>query len=62
MKYAAVVCPKCGMASATRLDAKRHVCPYCGRLIDLDRAPIIYSGSAREVRKAVAEYNSRRPR
>ncbi|MEL9989947.1 MAG: hypothetical protein QXP98_03710 [Thermoproteus sp.] len=62
MRYVAVVCPRCGMASAARADAKRHICPFCGARIDLEGASIIASGSAAEVRRAVAKYNeSRRP-
>ncbi|MEZ0248254.1 MAG: hypothetical protein ABWJ97_03175 [Thermoproteus sp.] len=60
MRYVAVVCPRCGMASAARADAKRHVCPFCGADMDLDRAPIIATGSAVEVRRAVAKYNESR--
>ncbi|MGC8583447.1 MAG: hypothetical protein ACP5I3_01965 [Thermoproteus sp.] len=57
MRYLAVVCPRCGMASAARSGAKSHVCPFCGARIDLERASVIASGSAEEVRKAVARHN-----
>jgi len=57
MRYVAVVCPRCGMASAARSGAKSHVCPFCGARIDLERASAIASGSAEEVRRAVARHN-----
>lgn len=62
MKYIAVVCPRCGMASAARAGAKSHGCPFCGAKVDLEKAVVIASGSAEEVRKAVARYNSSRTR
>lgn len=62
MKYVAVVCPHCGMASAARAGARSHVCPFCGARIDLEKASVLAVGSAEEVRKAVARYNSSRPR
>jgi ribosomal protein L37AE/L43A len=58
MKYVAVVCPKCGRASGARFDAKRHQCPYCGAVFQLNNASIIAMGSAKAVREAVARYNS----
>jgi hypothetical protein len=45
------------MASAARSGAKSHVCPFCGARIDLERASAIASGSAEEVRRAVARHN-----
>lgn len=57
MRYVAVVCPRCGMASAARSGAKSHICPFCGARIDLERASAIASGSAEEVRRAVARHN-----
>ena len=58
MKYVAVVCPKCGRASGARFDAKRHQCPYCGAVFQLNDASIIATGNAKAVREAVARYNS----
>jgi ribosomal protein L37AE/L43A len=58
MKYVAVVCPKCGRASGARFDAKRHQCPYCGAVFQLNDASIITMGSAKAVREVVARYNS----
>lgn len=60
MRYLAVVCPKCGRASAARGDAKRHQCPYCGYLITVDKAAIIATGSAKAIREAVVRYNTER--
>ncbi|ACB39552.1 hypothetical protein [Pyrobaculum neutrophilum] len=58
MRYAAVVCPRCARASAARADARRHQCPYCGTVFQIDQAAVIAVGSAREVREAVVRYNS----
>nr|KJR73023.1 MAG: hypothetical protein TU35_08365 [Thermoproteus sp. AZ2] len=55
-RYLAVVCPRCGRASAARR-AGRHQCPYCGFLIDLSRARVIASGDYKAVREAVVKYN-----
>jgi hypothetical protein len=57
MLYVAVVCPRCGKASGARHDAKRHQCPYCGTVFQLDNAAIITKGSAKAVREAVVRYN-----
>ncbi|MEZ0319711.1 MAG: hypothetical protein ABWK05_06960 [Pyrobaculum sp.] len=58
MRYLAAVCPHCGRASAVRADAKRHQCPYCGRLFEVERASVIAVGNAREVRQAVVRHNA----
>jgi ribosomal protein L37AE/L43A len=58
MRYVAVVCPKCGRASGARLDAKRHQCPYCGAVFQLNDASIIAMGNAKAVREVVVRYNS----
>ena len=58
MRYVAVVCPRCGKASAARLDAKRHQCPYCGYVMQVESASIIAVGSARAVREAVVRHNT----
>lgn len=58
MRYIAVVCPKCGRASATRRDVKRRQCPYCGYVIVIDRASIIAIGDSKTVREAVVRHNA----
>ncbi|ABP50210.1 MULTISPECIES: hypothetical protein [Pyrobaculum] len=58
MKYIAVVCPRCGKASAARADAKKHQCPYCGTLINIEKAAVIAVGSAKAVREAVVRHNT----
>lgn len=56
MKYYAVVCPRCGRASASKR-ARSHECPYCGYKIDLSRARVIAEGDYKSVREAVVKYN-----
>jgi len=58
MRYVAVVCPRCGKASGARADARRHQCPYCGAVFQLDNASVIAAGSARVVREAVVRHNA----
>lgn len=60
MRYAAVVCPRCGRASAARADARGHTCPYCGFRMPVEGSAVIYMGDARSVREAVRRYNERR--
>jgi DNA-directed RNA polymerase subunit RPC12/RpoP len=58
MRYVAVVCPRCGRASAARAAAKRHQCPYCGHIMQVEDVSIIAVGDARSVRQAVVRYNT----
>ncbi|MCC6019904.1 MAG: DUF1922 domain-containing protein [Thermoproteaceae archaeon] len=58
MRYAAVLCPSCGRASAARAGARTHQCPYCGAKFGLGAARVLLVGSAREVRAAVAKHNA----
>ncbi len=58
MRYVAVVCPRCRKASGARSDAKRHQCPYCGTIFQIDNASILAMGNAKTVRETVVRYNS----
>jgi ribosomal protein L37AE/L43A len=58
MRYVAVVCPRCGKASGARSDAKRHQCPYCGAVFQIDNASILAMGNAKTIRETVVRYNS----
>ena len=53
-----MVCPRWGKASAARADAKKHQCPYCGTLINIEKAAVIAVGSAKAVREAVVRHNT----
>ncbi|WP_333639079.1 hypothetical protein [Pyrobaculum aerophilum] len=57
MKYIAVVCTRCGRASAARADSKKHLCPYCGAVVEIDKATILAVGNAKAVREAVVRHN-----
>lgn len=60
MRYIAVVCPKCGRASATKATAQRHQCPYCGTIIRVNDATVITVGDSKKVREAVVRYNTQK--
>lgn len=57
MKYAVIVCPKCGKAKGVEAERKTTTCP-CGREITLSRTKFMYeSNSPSELAQAVAEAN-----
>ncbi len=57
MKYAVIICPKCGKAKGVEAERKTTSCP-CGREIVLSRAKFLYeSNSPSELARAVAEAN-----
>lgn len=59
MKYAVIVCPKCGKAKGVEAERKTTTCP-CGRQIVLSRAKFMFeTNSPSELASAVAEANER---
>ncbi|MDQ1371668.1 MAG: hypothetical protein QG582_582 [Candidatus Thermoplasmatota archaeon] len=57
MKYAVIICPKCGKAKGVEAERKTSTCP-CGRTIVLARAKFLFeSNSPSELARAVAEAN-----
>lgn len=57
MKYAVIVCPKCGKAKGVEARRKTTTCP-CGREMTLSRTKFLYeSDSPSELARAVAEAN-----
>ncbi len=57
MKYAVIICPKCGKAKGAEAERKTTTCP-CGREIVLSRAKFLFeSNSPLELARAVAEAN-----
>lgn len=57
MRYAVIICPKCGKAKGVEAERKTSTCP-CGRQITLSRTKFLYeSDSPSELAKAVAEAN-----
>lgn len=57
--YYIIKCPKCSKASAMKVGARKHICPYCGTLIDIKDAIIIKKvSSGREARKIIQELNT----
>ncbi len=58
-EYGAVVCPKCRMARAVKLEQKATTCTRCGKKFEI-RSRILYRArDAREVAIAVAEINKK---
>lgn len=57
MKYAVIICPKCGKAKGVEAERKTSTCP-CGREITLSRTKFLFeSNSPSELAHAVAEAN-----
>ncbi len=57
MKYAVIICPKCGKAKGVEAERKTTTCP-CGREVSLLRAKFLYeTNSPSELARAVAEAN-----
>ncbi|MGD9962818.1 MAG: DUF1922 domain-containing protein [Thermoplasmata archaeon] len=57
MRYAVIICPKCGKAKGVEAEKKTTTCP-CGREIKLARAKFLFeSNSPSELAQAVAEAN-----
>lgn len=57
MKYAVIICPKCGKAKGVEAERKTTTCP-CGREITLSRTKFLFeSNSPSELASAVAEAN-----
>lgn len=57
MKYAVIICPKCGKAKGVEAERKTATCP-CGRKVVLSHAKFLFeSNSPSELARAVAEAN-----
>ncbi len=57
MKYAVIICPKCGKAKGVEAERKTSTCP-CGREITLSRTKFLFeTNSPSELANAVAEAN-----
>jgi len=57
MKYAVVICPKCGKAKGVEAERKTASCP-CGREMVLSRTKFLFeTNSPSELARAVAEAN-----
>lgn len=57
MKYAVMICPKCGKAKGVEAGRKTTTCP-CGRVIKVSQTKFLYeTDSPSELARAVAEAN-----